>query len=819
MHHFIFPSKDTYITNLNGLENKNFGIDEILNVARQSYTTNSINKYQSASISSSGTFLENLVNFTGSVDVFFSGSTVNTIISDISTDITVVNGTVEGHVNASEVCNSNFTTSNFTGTFTGSLNGYVSSAIINGTTYTNESVTAINIVSGSVTQLSGSISGSGITGQISGSLTGIVHDFSGSMNLVSGTLLGSVVGSYSYYNPIFKTTTKASLSRAMLKFNITSISSSIRNGDIQNPKFVLRLNVLEQQELPFEYTVYAYPISQSWEMGDGRLVEHGSDSGASWNYRNVSGGQPWYSLVPTTITGNYLIDSTYKEESFSNGGSTWYYSIPNTFGEPTSSVFTPFFTVESSPTTFEQQYSSSLSSNLSSSFNDILSSSLYSVISESNVYQSNVDNAYDLLTSIADPTYQNASSSIAEYLTTINTTASVPCNNSSLYQLEYSSSTIFVNHLSSSIQDILHDSSSAKSYGDLSVTYYLELSSSIFESVPTTFNQVYTIVNEWVTNVDSASLYVTNVNNTYLDFSASLSNDLGTIDPYLIYVSQSMSPSLITSSLNLLNAQFSSSATNAFSSSLIEYINQQISFVESQTSSSVSSSLTQSFTAPFYDSLVTGSSLITSQSFDYEASDIKMDITPIVKSWVAGVIPNEGLILLTSEELTVNTSSNGLLGFYSKETNTIYSPYIDVIWDDSTFITNGLEPVDTNVPYVVTIKNLKKKYQYNNVVRINVFARDAFPLKNFIKSTQQSAYITPKYLPETTYYSVRDTETEEVIIDFDEGTKLSCDLNGNYFILDMTGLPQERYFKILIKTEINGSVEVIDNNTYFKVVR
>ena len=32
MHNFIYPSKDTYITNLDGLEDKNFGIDEILQV-------------------------------------------------------------------------------------------------------------------------------------------------------------------------------------------------------------------------------------------------------------------------------------------------------------------------------------------------------------------------------------------------------------------------------------------------------------------------------------------------------------------------------------------------------------------------------------------------------------------------------------------------------------------------------------------------------------------------------------------------------------------------------------------------------------------
>ena len=32
MHHFIYPEKDTFITNHQGLEKKNFGLDEILQV-------------------------------------------------------------------------------------------------------------------------------------------------------------------------------------------------------------------------------------------------------------------------------------------------------------------------------------------------------------------------------------------------------------------------------------------------------------------------------------------------------------------------------------------------------------------------------------------------------------------------------------------------------------------------------------------------------------------------------------------------------------------------------------------------------------------
>lgn len=817
MHHFLFPSKDTYITNLNALENKNFGIDEILTVASQTYTAQSVTHYQSGSISSSNAFIENTVNFHGKCNAYFSGSTINVIASDTSFDVNIVNGNVVGYVNPVHMSSSNFVTSDFTGDFTGSLSGYVYSASINGVSYTDELVVTNLNSSGSVSHLSGSMSGSAVTGQISGSVTGVSFNFSGSLNGVSATFLGLITGSYQYYDPYFTLSTSQVLTRSMLKFDITSISSSISKGEITDPTFTLSLKVLRQVELPFDYTVYAYPISQSWAMGDGRYADDGVDSGVSWNYRDENGGEVWYPYNPTTQLSDYLTNASNKSTAFRNGGGTWHYNVPSSFINPTSSIQTPFYTREISIPTFDQQYSSSLNSNLSSSFNSILSSSLASVLVDSNISRQNTDVANNLLRSIAVPTYQNTSGSIASYLSTINTTSSLACSSCSLYQSEYSSSTLFVNNLSSSIQSILNDSSSADYYADNAYAYDVYLSSSIHGLNPITFNSVYSILNGRSSTATSASLYTINVNTVYTDFSSSLSETIGTTDPYLIYVSASMSPSLLTSSLSLMNAQFTSSATNEFSSSLVHYINQKIEVVKAETSSSVSGSLTESFNSPFYDTLITGSSLIMSQSFSYESSDIRMDVTPIVKSWINGCIPNEGIILLTSQELIA--LSNGALGFYSKETNTIYTPRLDISWDDSKFITDSLNPINGNIPFIVTLKNIKKEYKHNSLVRVNVFAREKFPLKNFTKSTQQTSQLIPTYLPIETYYSIKDTETEEIVIDFDDGTKLSCDSNGNYFMLDMTGLPQERYFKILIKTEIDGAIEVIDNNTYFKVVR
>jgi hypothetical protein len=106
-----------------------------------------------------------------------------------------------------------------------------------------------------------------------------------------------------------------------------------------------------------------------------------------------------------------------------------------------------------------------------------------------------------------------------------------------------------------------------------------------------------------------------------------------------------------------------------------------------------------------------------------------------------------------------------------------------------------------------------------NIVRVNVFARQEFPFKNFQRRTQFTQFLTPLYLPTSSYYAIKDNETDQIVLDFDNYTKVSCDTNGNYFLIDTTGLPQERYFKLLIKTEQSGSVYTFDHGDIFKIVR
>jgi len=171
-----------------------------------------------------------------------------------------------------------------------------------------------------------------------------------------------------------------------------------------------------------------------------------------------------------------------------------------------------------------------------------------------------------------------------------------------------------------------------------------------------------------------------------------------------------------------------------------------------------------------------------SQSFNYEVSDLRMDVTDIVKLWISGTLPNNGFILHHSLNNEYNnTLDYGVIKFFSKETNTIYEPKLELVWDDSSYV-----------------------------------IRDMFPLKSFGSTFQ---YDQIKYLPTgSTYYQLEDYVTRDVIVPFGEYSKVSCDSNGNYFKLDLSTLPMTRNYLLKIKVEESGISTIIDNKFMFEIV-
>lgn len=201
-----------------------------------------------------------------------------------------------------------------------------------------------------------------------------------------------------------------------------------------------------------------------------------------------------------------------------------------------------------------------------------------------------------------------------------------------------------------------------------------------------------------------------------------------------------------------------------------------------------------------------------------DSKDLSLDVTNFVSQWASGSTPlaNNGFRLKINDSHENSTTAAMRLRFYGSDTNTIYPPYLELKWDDFSHSTGSLtELTDSNA--VISINNNKGEYKENGKVRFRINARPKYPTRTF---TTSSAYLKNYYLPTASYWGIRDEYTEEMVVDYDTTfTKISCDGTSNYFDLYLDGIQPERFYRLLIKSEIDGSDVVIDNDQIFKVVR
>lgn len=197
-------------------------------------------------------------------------------------------------------------------------------------------------------------------------------------------------------------------------------------------------------------------------------------------------------------------------------------------------------------------------------------------------------------------------------------------------------------------------------------------------------------------------------------------------------------------------------------------------------------------------------------------NDVNINVTKAVQLFNAGTIDNNGFILKLPNDLEYNTTSSIRLKYYGVDTNTIYPPFLEFKWDDSTYSTGSLSVLSNNIS-IINLTNNKGKYVDNGKQRFRISARPKYPVRSF---TTSSAFLTNYALPAASYWGLRDENTEEMVVDFDTTfTKISCDSNGSFFDVYMDGLQPERYYRILVKTTLDGSTTVVDNQNIFKVVR
>ena len=234
-----------------------------------------------------------------------------------------------------------------------------------------------------------------------------------------------------------------------------------------------------------------------------------------------------------------------------------------------------------------------------------------------------------------------------------------------------------------------------------------------------------------------------------------------------------------------------------------------------------------------------------SSSFDitFDKKDIRADVTDMVNNFIysSSAYPNNGFIIKREDSgsygnnhatasFDFNTGQEGdstrlgNLKFFSRETHTIYPPKLEAVWDDSVWSTGSLSPLSsTDLERLkVYFKNLRPEYKENTKVKLRLVGRELYPTTAFATTP---AELDVKYLPSASaFYSVRDAETEEEIIPFGTGSKVSCDTTGNFFNVQMDGLQAERNYRFLIKV-ISGSntsdeqINFYDDDFEFRVVR
>lgn len=697
MHHYIFPTYDSFISSKDIYDNRNFGVDELLMIGTEDKESKILRTEKSVTYS--------------------TPTTIGCPVSYLS--------------------------------FSGSLSGSFSGSMISGSAY---------------------VSGSGLDGNISGS-----NSFSSSV-VLSGSISSSTMyffsgsiyeGTATVYGAYYTTQTEKVINRSLVKFNLDAISASVANGEMASPKFHLNLKLCNSYQLPLAYNIYAFPISQSWANGVGYYSDGGDLEGVSWIYRD---GKPhnslWYTPYDSSsrVYSDYFNNSAYATASFSRGGGTWYYT------DGTSSLqASQSFVYENADIDMD------------------VSTIVYSWLSGSIP-----NNGFILMSS------DEVSSSVATSPGTLGYILSF-----------YSKDT---NTIYSPYLDVMWDDSTWTT-----------------GSVTTASVEITTYRGPMVSGslITGSSLTGSSISGSVRGYVF-----LNNLDPFGGETNVSGLVAARGTSGTVTGIEIEGSITGSHYQGLV------------QSGSYAGSTFTQSFidltiiSGPFSGSTISASydtgSFVGTITGSWSETNLSASIItgsldgPIARVRISGSEIDGNAIGTIAGTVDGGTFQGSFIDGRFAGSN-VYAPFIGTysyltsslsVTSSVTYSTASvLLPLQFSRSISVAVQNLKNIYKSGDIPRIDVFAREEFPLKTFNKATQQSEYLIPKYLPTSSYYAIKDNETEEMIVDFDSYTKLSCDDYGNYFYLDTTGLAQERYYRVLIRTTKGRITYTFDNGNMFKITR
>ena len=227
------------------------------------------------------------------------------------------------------------------------------------------------------------------------------------------------------------------------------------------------------------------------------------------------------------------------------------------------------------------------------------------------------------------------------------------------------------------------------------------------------------------------------------------------------------------------------------------------------------------------DNLDVASSSI--QTFSNQSPDVNVDVTDMVKMWFSGSVENYGMLIRFSGSQETDSETFGHLKFFSRNTHTIFSPRLEVRWDDHIPCTGSNTGSLTQITSsgladnFLYMKGLRDEYKVGERVKFRVGARKRYIQKTFNTSVQT---VTGSFIPEGSgSYAIKDVATDEFIVPFEDSssisyTQLSCDDNSNYFIQYLDGFYPDRVYKIQLKLKTyDGQEQVFDDDFEFVVKR
>lgn len=181
----------------------------------------------------------------------------------------------------------------------------------------------------------------------------------------------------------------------------------------------------------------------------------------------------------------------------------------------------------------------------------------------------------------------------------------------------------------------------------------------------------------------------------------------------------------------------------------------------------------------------------------FPLSDIRIDVTNIIAPVISesNLTPWEGLLVQFPREDELDSGNRANIKIFSSNTHTVFSPTLEVVYDDQIFETGSLKPIpNANVSTIA--RNLKQVYTAGDIEKVYLVVRDPYPDKKYDAAKR---YKNMYYLPQTSYFRLRDQVSGVVLQNFDQYSAINCDASGSYIYLNTTGLNVNRQYTLDIK--------------------